>query len=90
MWFSSWLIGDSDDGWVEVASPRLQSGHGTATQYTSVLVGTGVNEGLVAYSEVTVTGDGFDFDGRIVREDIHPLIDYSGAVVPGDLGELDW
>ena len=90
VWFGSWLIGDSGDGWVEVASPRLHSADGTATQYTSVLVGTGVNEGLVAYSEVTVTGDVFDFDGRIVREDLHPTIDYSGAIVPGDLAELDW
>jgi hypothetical protein len=90
VWFGSWLIGDSDDGWVEVASPRLQSTDGTITQYTSVLVGTGVNEGLVAYSEVTVTGDLFDFHGRIEREDIHPIVDYSGVVLPGDLAELDW
>jgi hypothetical protein len=90
VWFGSWLIGDSDDGWVEVASPRLQSTDGTATQYTSVLVGTGVNTGHVAYSEVTVTGDVFDFDGRIVREDIYPIMDYSGVVLPGDLAELDW
>jgi len=90
VWHGSWLIGDSGDGWVEVASPRLQSTDGTVTHYTSVMVGTGVNEGLVAYSEVTMTGGVFDFDGRITREDIPPITDYSGAVVPGDLAELDW
>jgi hypothetical protein len=39
---------------------------------------------------VTVAGDVFDFDGRIVREDIYPIMDYSGVVLPGDLAELDW
>ena len=91
VWFGSWLIGDSGDGWVEVASPRLRSTDGTVTHYyTSVLVGTGVNQGLVAYSEVAVTGDVFDFDGRIVSEDIYPIVDFSGVVLPGDLAELDW
>lgn len=89
VWFESWLIGDSGDGWVEVASPRVQSTDGTVMHYTSVMVGTGVSEGLVAYSEVAVTGDVFDFDGLIVREDIYPITDYSGVVLPGDLSELD-
>jgi hypothetical protein len=67
---------------VAATSPRLQSTDGKVTYYTSVMVVTGVNEGLVAYSDVAVTGDEFDFDGRIVREDIHPIVDYSGIVLP--------
>jgi hypothetical protein len=90
VWFGSWLIGHSDDGWVEVASPRMVARDGTATQYTSVLVGTGVNDGLLAVSQVTVTEGLFDFDGRIVGGDIDAIRDYSGVIVPADLGVLDW
>jgi hypothetical protein len=90
VWFGSWLIGDSEDGWVELASPRQHARDGTATQYTSLLVGTGVNEGLFALSQVTVTDGAFDFEGRIVRGDLPAMTDYSGVLVPGDLGALDW
>lgn len=91
LWLGSWLIGDSDAGWVEVASPRLQHGDGTPTQYTSVLVGTGAYEGLHAVSEVTVSGADFDLDGHIVAGRLEPgVTDFSGVVTPGDTTELDW
>ena len=88
VWFGSWLIGEPEDGWIELASPRMQSRDGTPTQYTSLLVGTGANEGLFALSQVTVTGSAFDFNGRIIRGGIDPVTDYSGVLVPGDLGDL--
>ena len=91
LWFGSWLIGDSDEGWIEVASPHLQHRDGTPTQYTSVLVGTGAYEGLHAVSEVTVSGADFDFEGHIVAGTIEPgVTDFSGVVMPGGIAELDW
>ena len=91
LWIGSWLIGDSDEGWIEVASPRLLHRDGTPTQYTSVLVGTGANEGLSAVSEVTVTGAVFDFDGRIVPGSMQASVpDFAGVITTGDVDELDW
>ncbi len=91
LWLGSWLIGDSADGWVEVASPRLQHRDGAPTQYTSVLVGTGANEGLSAVAEVTVTGSVFDFHGRIVPGSMQAGVpDFAGVIRTGDRAELDW
>ena len=91
LWLGAWLIGDSDAGWVEVASPRLQFKDGTPTQYTSVLSGTGAYEGSSAVSEVTVTGAVFDFRGYIVPGSMQRQVrDYSGVCVSHDLAELDW
>lgn len=93
LWLGSWLIGDSDAGWVEIASPRLQLTDGTPTQYASVLVGTGAYEGLHAVSEVTVSGAVFSFEGHIVAGKIETtpgVIDFSGVVTPGAIAELDW
>jgi hypothetical protein len=91
LWVGSWLIGDADDGWVEVTSPRLQRRDETSTQYTSVLVGTGANEGLSAVAEVTVTGAIFEFDGHIVPGRMGPdVADYAGVISSGDLADLDW
>lgn len=91
LWLGSWYIGDADAGWVEVASPRLQHRDGTATQYTSVLVGTGRNAGLSAVSEVTVTGPYFDFDGRIVRGNMsNGATDFAGVIRTGDASEWNW
>ncbi len=91
LWLGSWLIGDERAGWVEVASPRLQHRDGTPTQYTSVLVGTGANEGLSAVSEVTVSGAVFDFHGRIVPGNMSAGVpDFAGVIRTGDITELDW
>ena len=91
LWLGSWLIGDGQAGWVEVASPRLQHRDGTPTQYTSVLVGTGANEGLSAISEVTVTGAVFDFQGRIVPGTMSVGVpDFAGVIRTGDHTKLDW
>jgi hypothetical protein len=91
LWFGSWLIGDSRAGWVEVASPRLQYKDGTPTQYTSVLVGTGANEGLTAISEVTVSGAIFDFRGYFVPRPMRQVAsDFSGAIVSSQPTDLDW
>lgn len=91
LWLGSWLIGDEEAGWVEVASPRLQYRDGTPTQYTSVLVGTGANEGLSAVSEVTVTGAIFDFHGRIVPGNMSAGVpDFAGVIRTSDPTEVDW
>ena len=92
IWLGGWLIGDSDAGWVETASPRLQHVDGTPTQYTSLLVGTGAYEGLYAISEVTVSGAVFDFKGHIVagRIDDISTIDFSGVITRGQRDDLDW
>jgi hypothetical protein len=92
LWFGSWLIGDSEAGWVETASPRLQHRDGSPTQYTSVLVGSGAHEGLFAVSEVTISGAAFDFAGHIVAGSADGLAtrDFSGVISQGDLAELDW
>ena len=91
LWLGSWLIGDAEVGWVEVASPRLLHRDGTPTQYTSVLVGTGANEGLSAISEVTVTGAVFDFQGRIVPGTMSVGVpDFAGVIRTGDHTKLDW
>jgi len=93
LWLGSWLIGDSDAGWVEVASPRLQQRDATPTQYTSVLVGTGAHEGFLAVSEVTVSGAEFAFDGHIVAGSVGTtpgMTDFSGVVVSGNVTDLEW
>lgn len=91
LWIGSWFIGDADAGWVEVASPRLLHRDGTATQYTSVLVGTGRNAGLSAVSVVTVTGPYFDFDGRIVRGNMsNSATDYSEVIRTCCPAEYRW
>ena len=91
LWLGSWLIGDEQAGWVEVASPRLQHRDGTPTQYASVLVGTGANEGLSAVSEVTVTGAVFDFHGRIVPGNMSAGVpDFAGVIRTSDPTEVDW
>jgi hypothetical protein len=90
VWFGSWLIGDSNRGWVEVASPRLQPGDGTSSHYTSLMVGIGDNDGLLALSEVAVAGQLFEFEGRITEGDVAQVTDYSGVVEPGDIEALGW
>ncbi len=93
LWLGSWLVGDSDAGWVEVASPRLRHQNGIPTQYTSVLVGIGAYEGLHAVSQVTVSGADFDFEGLIVAGKIETTpgaTDFSGVIAPGDVTDLDW
>jgi hypothetical protein len=92
LWLGSWLIRDSEAGWVETATPRLQHKDGSPSQYTSVLVGTGAHEGLYAVSEVTISGAVFDFAGHIVAgyADGIATRDFSGVITQGDLAELDW
>ena len=92
LWLGSWLIGDSEAGWVETATPRLQHKDGSPSQYTSVLVGTGAHEGLYAVSEVTISGAVFDFARHIVAgyADGIATRDFSGVITQGDLAELDW
>jgi hypothetical protein len=93
LWLGGWLIGDSDAGWVETASPRLQHADVTPTHYTSVFVGTGAYDGLYTISEVTVSGPVFDFEGHIIAGDIDGKkhsADFSGVITLGDLDDLDW
>ena len=81
LWVGSFRIGNQGGHWQEMALPRLQHHDGTPTQLTSAFVGQGGYDGLIAISEVTVTGPVFAYHGWIVEGGIAGVPDWSEATV---------
>jgi hypothetical protein len=90
VWFGSWLIGDFGRwlGRGGLAPPASEGWDSHAIHEPAGRNRRG--QGPLRHLAGSVADGMFDFEGRIVRGDLHSVTDYSGVLVPGDLESIDW